>query len=128
MSVLIAAQLSSLALLSIKLYESAYAISLGLFSGSCLLTGYLIFREHVRHAHAEGLRGVFVSVDLPADSGRRRNARALAADRRRKLRQMGSDRPHPDCLALWCDHRAARLKWLSKISNVIRAPRMVSWS
>jgi hypothetical protein len=41
LSVLTAAQLSSPALLSIKLYESAYAISLGLFSGSCLLTGYL---------------------------------------------------------------------------------------
>jgi hypothetical protein len=45
LSVLTAPQLSSLALLSIKLYESAYAISLGLFSGSCLLTGYLIFRS-----------------------------------------------------------------------------------
>ena len=45
LSVLTAAQLSSLALLSIKLYESAYAIILGLFSGSCLLTGYLIFRS-----------------------------------------------------------------------------------
>jgi hypothetical protein len=45
LSVLTPAQLSSLALLSIKLYESAYAISLGLFSGSCLLTGYLIFRS-----------------------------------------------------------------------------------
>jgi hypothetical protein len=43
--VLTAPQLSSLALLSIKLYESVYAISLGLFSGSCLLTGYLIFRS-----------------------------------------------------------------------------------
>jgi hypothetical protein len=45
LSVLTAPQLSSLALLSIKLYESVYAISLGLFSGSCLLTGYLIFRS-----------------------------------------------------------------------------------
>jgi hypothetical protein len=45
LSVLTAPQLGALALLSIKLYESAYAISLGLFSGSCLLTGYLIFRS-----------------------------------------------------------------------------------
>jgi hypothetical protein len=45
LSVLTAPHLSSLALLSIKLYESAYAISLGLFSGSCLLTGYLIFHS-----------------------------------------------------------------------------------
>ncbi len=45
LSVLTASQLSSLALLSIKLYESVYAISLGLFGGSCLLTGYLIFRS-----------------------------------------------------------------------------------
>jgi len=45
LSVLTAPQLSSLALLSIQLYESAYAISLGLFSGSCMLTGYLIFRS-----------------------------------------------------------------------------------
>jgi len=45
LSVLTAPQRGSLALLSIKLYESLYAISLGLFSGSCLLTGYLIFRS-----------------------------------------------------------------------------------
>ena len=45
LSGLSAPQLSSLALLSIKLYESVYAISLGLFSGSCLLTGYLVFRS-----------------------------------------------------------------------------------
>jgi hypothetical protein len=45
LSVLTAPQLSSLALLSIKLYESVYAISLGLFGGSCLITGYLIFRS-----------------------------------------------------------------------------------
>jgi hypothetical protein len=45
LSVLSAEQLSALALLSINLYESAYAISLGLFSGSCLLTGCLIFRS-----------------------------------------------------------------------------------
>jgi hypothetical protein len=45
LSVLTAPQLSALALLSIKLYECAYAISLGLFSSSCLLTGYLIFRS-----------------------------------------------------------------------------------
>lgn len=38
-------QLEALALLSIRLYETCYAISLGLFSGSCLLTGYLIFRS-----------------------------------------------------------------------------------
>jgi hypothetical protein len=45
LSALSGPQLSLLALLSIKLYESIYAISLGLFSGSCLLTGYLIFRS-----------------------------------------------------------------------------------
>lgn len=45
LSGLSAPQLSSLALLSIKLYASVYAISLGLFSGSCLLTGYLVFRS-----------------------------------------------------------------------------------
>jgi hypothetical protein len=45
LSALTTAQLSALALLSIKLYETAYAISLGLFSGSCLLSGYLIFRS-----------------------------------------------------------------------------------
>jgi hypothetical protein len=45
LSVLTPPVLSSLALLSIKLYESVYAISLGLFSGSCLLTGYLIYRS-----------------------------------------------------------------------------------
>jgi len=39
------AQLQALSLLSIKMYESAYAVNLGIFSGSCLLTGYLIFRS-----------------------------------------------------------------------------------
>ena len=39
------AQRQSLALLSIKMYESGYALNLGIFSGSCLLTGYLIFRS-----------------------------------------------------------------------------------
>lgn len=43
LSVLTAPQLSALALLSIKLYESIYAVSLRLFSVSCPLTGYLIF-------------------------------------------------------------------------------------
>jgi hypothetical protein len=38
-------QLQWLALLSIKMYESAYAMNLAIFSGSCLLTGYLIFRS-----------------------------------------------------------------------------------
>jgi hypothetical protein len=39
------AQQQSLSLLCLKLYESGYALSLGIFSGSCLLTGYLIFRS-----------------------------------------------------------------------------------
>ncbi len=38
-------QLQSLALLSIHLYELAYAASLAFFSGSCVLTGFLIFRS-----------------------------------------------------------------------------------
>jgi Domain of unknown function (DUF4386) len=38
-------QLQSLSLLSLKMYESGYALNLGIFSGSCLLTGYLIFRS-----------------------------------------------------------------------------------
>jgi hypothetical protein len=38
-------QLQWLALLSIKMYESAYAMNLAIFSGSCLLTGYLIVRS-----------------------------------------------------------------------------------
>ena len=45
LAVFTAPQLNALALLSIKLYEVVYAISLGLFSGSCLVTGYLIFRS-----------------------------------------------------------------------------------
>jgi|SRR5450631_606979 hypothetical protein len=39
------AQLQSLALLSIKMYELGYAVSLAFFGGSCLVTGYLIFRS-----------------------------------------------------------------------------------
>jgi hypothetical protein len=39
------AEQQGLALLSIKLYESAYSMNLAVFSGSCLLTGYLIFRS-----------------------------------------------------------------------------------
>jgi hypothetical protein len=39
------AQLQWLSLLSLKIYESAYALNLAVFSGSCLLTGYLIFRS-----------------------------------------------------------------------------------
>jgi len=39
------AELQALALLSIKLYELVYAMNLALFSGSCLLTGYLIYRS-----------------------------------------------------------------------------------
>lgn len=35
----------SILLFAPLMLESAYAISLGLFSGSCLLTGYLIFRS-----------------------------------------------------------------------------------
>jgi Domain of unknown function (DUF4386) len=38
-------QLHSLSLLSLKLYESSYALNLGIFAGSCILTGYLIFRS-----------------------------------------------------------------------------------
>jgi Domain of unknown function (DUF4386) len=38
-------QVQSLALLSIRLYELGYGISLALFSGSCLLIGYLILRS-----------------------------------------------------------------------------------
>ena len=95
LSVLTAPQLNSRALLSIKLYESVYAISLGLFSGSCLLTGYRIFRPH-----AKGFRGLSFPMDLPANSGRRRNSRAVAADRGRQLRQMGRHIPHADYLTL----------------------------
>ena len=40
-----APQLDALALLSIKLYETVYAISLGLFAGSCVVSGYLIYRS-----------------------------------------------------------------------------------
>ncbi len=40
-----AAELSSLALLSVKMYELTYAMNLAFFSVSCLLTGYLIFRS-----------------------------------------------------------------------------------
>ncbi len=39
------AQRQSLALLSIHLYELSYALNLAFFSGSCILTGYLIFRS-----------------------------------------------------------------------------------
>jgi hypothetical protein len=39
------AQLQSLSLLSIKTYELGYAVSLAFFGGSCLVTGYLIFRS-----------------------------------------------------------------------------------
>jgi Domain of unknown function (DUF4386) len=45
LSVFAPAQLQALALLAIKMYELAYALSLALFSGSCLLTGYLIYRS-----------------------------------------------------------------------------------
>ena len=40
-----APQLQSLSLLSLKMYETGYALNLGIFSGSCLLTGYLILRS-----------------------------------------------------------------------------------
>jgi hypothetical protein len=39
------AQRQSFALLSIHLYELSYALNLAFFSGSCVLTGYLIFRS-----------------------------------------------------------------------------------
>jgi hypothetical protein len=39
-----AGQLQTLALFSLKLYQFAFAINLGLFSVDCLATGYLIFR------------------------------------------------------------------------------------
>jgi hypothetical protein len=39
-----ASQLQILTLLSLKLYQFAFAINLGLFSIDCLATGYLIFR------------------------------------------------------------------------------------
>jgi hypothetical protein len=38
-------QLQSLALFSLKLYQFAFALNLGLFSIDCLATGYLIFRS-----------------------------------------------------------------------------------
>ncbi len=39
------AQRQSLALLSVHLYELTYALNLAFFSGSCVLTGYLILRS-----------------------------------------------------------------------------------
>ncbi len=39
------AQRQSFALLSVHLYELAYAMNLAVFSGSCVLTGYLVFRS-----------------------------------------------------------------------------------
>jgi hypothetical protein len=39
------AELAALALESIKLYELAYGLSLALFSGSCLIGGYLVYRS-----------------------------------------------------------------------------------
>jgi hypothetical protein len=39
------AQLQWFSLLSLKLYESAYAVNLGIFGGSCILTGYLIYQS-----------------------------------------------------------------------------------
>jgi hypothetical protein len=45
MSAFSAPQQQWLSLLSIKMYESAYSMNLAVFSGSCLLTGYLIFRS-----------------------------------------------------------------------------------
>jgi hypothetical protein len=45
LSALPAAELPSLALLSVKMYELSYAMNLAFFSVSCLLTGYLIFRS-----------------------------------------------------------------------------------
>lgn len=38
-------QRQSLALLSVHLYELTYALNLAFFSGSCIITGYLIFRS-----------------------------------------------------------------------------------
>jgi Domain of unknown function (DUF4386) len=38
-------QMQSLSLLSLKMYESGYSLNLGIFSGSCFLSGYLIFRS-----------------------------------------------------------------------------------
>jgi len=38
-------EVAQLALESIKLYELAYGLSLALFSGSCLLGGYLVYRS-----------------------------------------------------------------------------------
>jgi len=38
-------ELAQLALESVKLYELAYGLSLALFSGSCLLGGYLVYRS-----------------------------------------------------------------------------------
>jgi hypothetical protein len=45
LSALPPAELPSLALLSVKLYELSYAMNLAFFSVSCLLTGYLIYRS-----------------------------------------------------------------------------------
>lgn len=45
MSAFAPAELHAIALLSIRLYELAYGISPAVFSGSCLLTGYLIVRS-----------------------------------------------------------------------------------
>jgi len=38
-------EVAALALESIKLYEMAYGLSLALFSGSCLIGGYLVYRS-----------------------------------------------------------------------------------
>ena len=39
------AQLQSLSVLSLRFYELTYALNLGIFSGSCMLTGLLIYRS-----------------------------------------------------------------------------------
>jgi hypothetical protein len=45
MSAFSSEQLQALSLLSIRMYELAYAVNLALFAGSCLLSGYLIYRS-----------------------------------------------------------------------------------
>ena len=45
LSVFAPAQLRSLALLFIRMYELAYSVNLAVFSCSCVLSGYLIFRS-----------------------------------------------------------------------------------
>jgi hypothetical protein len=86
MSAFSSEQLQALSLLSLRMYELAYAVNLGLFAGSCLLTGYLIYRStFLPKFHAGRIRRRSVSVDPAAMRTGGRRPGIVVGDRRREF-------------------------------------------